>query len=214
MAVNCRRLLVVFGVFWFCGLAQAGLLGEESDEPVIHAAQQLMVQGKGVAAVRSLLPHARRGHAGAAYWLGRLYFYDEAGVSRDYAVAAKWFSRAAAAGHSGAQYKLAGMYFVGRGLDEDLGLAVQWWMAAARQHHAESLNNLGALLATGQGVAQDAELGMALQILAAEAGSESALENLRNKEVSVSARALAEVLASDPARLAARLSGLKVLPLP
>ncbi len=205
-----KRLPTLFGILFlgFYVTAQADLLGEETIDAEIQKAHQLMAQGKGVKAMQALRPQAQAGQAAAAYWLGRLYFYDEAGIKQDYTAAAEWFTRAAEKGHSGAQYKLGGMYFTGRGVEKDKGRAVQWWIAAARQHHAESLNNLGALLVTGQGVIQDVDLGTALQILAAESGSESARENLKNKVVSDSARALAQALAQTPEKLDVRLSGL------
>lgn len=204
-----RKSSVVIFLMLLSGIAQAALLEQDSEDVVIRAAQRLMAQGEGAAAVRNLLPEGQHGNAEAAYWLGRLYFYDEAGVRRDYAVAATWFTQAARAGHAGAQYKLAGMYFTGRGVDQNPSLALQWWIAAARQGHAESLNNLGALLATGQGVVQDADLGMAMQILAAEKGSEAALENLQNKGENAIARALANRFVAEPEMLDRRLSMLQ-----
>jgi TPR repeat protein len=196
--------------FFACVLFSQGIaLAAINPEDSVYSAQRLMNEGSGPAAIHVLLPEARRGNAEAAYWLGRLYFYDKAGVARSDGESLRWFSHAAVAGHADAQYKLGGIYFAARGVQKDDVRAAKWWAAAARQGHAESLNNLGALLATGQGVELDEELGMALQILAAEKGSESAQENLRRKGLRSSARALAEQFSTDPRTLETRLDGLQ-----
>ncbi|MCX8016852.1 MAG: sel1 repeat family protein [Rhodocyclaceae bacterium] len=174
----------------------------------LAAARRLEAAGQGRQAIAQLLPMARRGDAEAAYRLGRLYYYGEAGVPRDWRTSARWFARAAQAGHAGGQYKLGGMYYAGRGVRADLGKAIDWWAKAASQGHAESLNNLGALISTGTGLPADADLGLALQLVAAEKGSEAAAENVGNKPTSEEAQALAHQFMTDPAALARRLARL------
>lgn len=179
----------------------------EASSP-IERAQQKIAAGEGQAALRLLRPLARHGDAEAAYWLGRLYFYDEAGVARNDRESFRWFSLAAQAGHAGGQYKLGSLYYLGRGVPRDVGLALRWWAKAALQGHAEALNNLGALITMGEGVTADPDLGHALQILGAEKGSEAAQENLRHKEANEMANRLANQFAEHPEILQARLDAL------
>lgn len=173
----------------------------DSESARLESARHLLSNGQGQPALRKLLPLARRGDAEAAYLLGRLYYYDEAGVRRDWRKSAYWFAKAAAAGHAGAQYKLGGMYYTGRGVAQDLDKAILWWTQAAHQMHPEALNNLGALIRVGAGVKLDQDLGFALQILAAELGSETARLNVSNKPANDVASALANEFALNHARL-------------
>lgn len=196
--------LAVGALAWLPLLALAA-----QDQAVeIEVAQALYAAGKGRQAIDKLLPLARRGEAEAAYLLGRLYYYDEAGVPRDWHIAARWFERAARAGHAGGQYKLGGIYYAGRGRRQDIGQAIYWWAKAAVQGHPEALNNLGALASTGTGMTADPELGLALQHLAAAQGSEAAQENVRNKPPSERAESLARALAAHPTLLAERIAKL------
>jgi uncharacterized protein len=148
-------------------------------------------RGEGKAALVQLKPLAKRGEAEAQYYLGRLYYYEELGVRRNYQTSAQWFRRAAEQGHAAAQYKLGGMYFAGRGVPQDDRLAIQWWRMAAEQGHGESQNNLGALFANGRGVPRNAVVAYALQALALANGNELAAENLRAKEAVMTATDLA-----------------------
>jgi len=195
-----ERFLIIVAMLAALPLAWA----DEPDAAALRIAQEKIQAGEGRAAREILLPLARRGDAAAAYWLGRLYYYDIPGVPRSWPRALDWFAKAANAGHADAQYKLGGMYFAGRGVARDVAKAVSWWIKAAAQLQPEALNNLGALLATGQGVVRDETLGLALQLVAARLGSEAALKNVRNKADKpffASAQRLAEELAADPERL-------------
>lgn len=196
--------LAVCALAWLSSRAWAA----QGQTAQIEAAQALYAAGKGRQAIDKLLPLARRGEAEAAYLLGRLYYYDEAGVPRDWHIAAHWFERAAHAGHAGGQYKLGGIYYAGRGRRRDIERAIYWWTKAAVQGHPEALNNLGALVSTGTGMAADPDLGLAMQLLAAERGSEAAQENVRNKPHSERAESLARELVARPALLAERLAKL------
>lgn len=208
---NIARLLLISQLLFSLPLALAEQ-NQGSENDVIQQAQTLIEDEQGQAALDLLLAPGQRGDAEAAYWLGRLYFYDEAGVARDDQQAEYWFSQAAQAGHAAAQYKLGSMYFLGRigpAAQQDLGNAARWWLAAASQAHAEALNNLGALLATGQGLPTDENLALALQIRAAELGSESAQANLQRKGETSSARQLADSFKTHPATLRAHLQTLE-----
>lgn len=52
---------------------------------------------------------------------------------QDYAIAARWYERAAEAGDVAAQYMIASMYESGTGVKPDLDQALHWYTAAARQ---------------------------------------------------------------------------------
>lgn len=183
----------------------------EVDGPTnIALARAEMDAGNGAAALRRLQAPASGGDPEAAYWLGRLYFYDVAGIRKNYANSAAWFARAAKAGHAAAQYKLGGMYFAGRGVREDQGRAAYWWRKAALQRHPEALNNLAAMLATGLKVKRNPDLAHALQLVAAELGSEAALENIRNKGNHPAASHMATRFLADPEALTTRLEQLVI----
>ncbi len=188
------------GVLLVSSLASAGL------EEGLAAYRR----GDGKAALAQLKPLAMRGDAEAQYYLGRLYYYEELGLRRNYRSSARWFRRAADQGHAAAQYKLGGMYFSGRGVPPDDRLAIRWWRHAAEQGHGESQNNLGALFANGRGVPRNMVAAYALQALALANGNELAAENLRAKEAVMTAADLeaAKRLAremADPTRLPALL---------
>lgn len=194
------RMLVVSLGCWTGAAAVAS-------EPTFLA-REAIEQGDGLQALARLKPMAEAGNIEAWYWLGRLYFYDVPGVPRDYPLAARWFEKAARAGHADAQYKLGGMYYAGRGFKQSIRQALTWWRTAARQGQAEALNNFGALLATGTGLERQEELGLALQILASRKGSEAAAENVDRKGVTDTARQLADTFEKTPARLVEMLDRL------
>lgn len=191
-----RVLAMAFGCL-VTGVAAAA-------EPV-ELARLAIEQGEGRKALAWLQPQAEAGNVDAWYWLGRLYFYDVPGVSRDYRLASQWFERAARAGHADARYKLGGMYYAGRGVERSVAQALIWWRKAAQQGQAEALNNFGALLATGTGLDRNEELGLALQILASRKGSEAAAGNVARKGITDAARQLADSFENDPDRLRAAL---------
>jgi len=57
------------------------------------------------------------------------------GTKADLKTAAEWFERAASAGLTSAQYRLAAMYERGIGVHRDLGRAQTWYEAAAEGQH-------------------------------------------------------------------------------
>lgn len=199
-------------MFAFTNIASADQATPPADtESILSAALEKIQHGQGRDALALLLPLAKQGNPEAAYWLGRLHYYDVPGVPRSWPKAFRWFAQAAKTGHADAQYKLGGMYFTARGVARDIRKTIHWWRLAALQRQPEALNNLGALLATGQGLQRDEELGLALQILAADLGSESALENVRNKKAAAVAyfstsQAIASSLANHPDALAVLLT--------
>lgn len=166
---------------------------------LLIATATLAAEVQAPAPVAALLPRAESGDAEAQYLLGRLYYYDEQGVPRDYRLSFRWFRLAALQGHAAAEYKLGGMYFSGRGVARDDNQTVHWWRLAALQGHAEALNNLGAMIANGRGAPQDRQFAYALQALSLAKGNELAAENLKAKAAIMNANeiAAAEQLARE-----------------
>ncbi len=88
----------------------------------------------------------------------------------DFAAAARAFEPLALAGDPDAQYGLAVLYEMGRGVERDLQVAVMWYRRAAAQGMAEAQFNLGAMYANGEGVPQDLVAAYAVLALAAAQG--------------------------------------------
>jgi uncharacterized protein len=108
-----------------------------------------------VARIEAVKPQAESGDVGAAYELGRLYHKGEYGA-RDYGEAFKWYSKAAARGHTQAQVGLASLYADGKGVTQDYFRAAEWYRAAANLgRSADAQAALGDLHFHGRGVAHD-----------------------------------------------------------
>lgn len=71
------------------------------------------------------------------------------GVSRDPALAAKLFERAAAHGFVPAQFRIGSHYEKGIGVSRDFTLASLWYERAANSGNARAMHNLAVLLAEG-----------------------------------------------------------------
>jgi TPR repeat protein len=101
---------------------------------------------------------AEKGHAGAQYSLGYIYyrhFLGERTVGDD-AEAMQWWQKAAAQGHAGAQYSLGFMYRNGQLVSRDDVKAAEWYRKAADQGHAAAQYSLGYMYYKGDGVSRDA----------------------------------------------------------
>ncbi len=88
----------------------------------------------------------------------------------DFAAAARGFASLAQAGDRDAQYALAVLYELGRGVQRDLPAAVNWYRRSAAQGLADAQFNLAAMYANGEGVPQDLVAAYALLALAAAQG--------------------------------------------
>ena len=58
---------------------------------------------------------------------------------QDFANAAKWFERAAGAGHTQAQYNLGFLYYEGKGVQQNLKTAFDWINRAAEQGYPKAI---------------------------------------------------------------------------
>ncbi len=88
--------------------------------------------GRFDAALPALRRLANRGHAGAEFILGAMYFYGK-GVNRDDKLAAVWFHKSALKGNANAQLAFGSLHIRGLGVPQDLIAAYAWLSIAAGQ---------------------------------------------------------------------------------
>ncbi len=81
---------------------------------------------------------------------------DQAVRTGEFDRAAATLRKVAESGNAEAQYRLAALYRIGRGVPQDDGLAFKWMKAAAEQNHARAQFNLGMMYLTGRGAPPDA----------------------------------------------------------
>ena len=81
-------------------------------------------------------------------------------------------------GDAEAQFNLAGLYFVGQGVDQDYAQAQKWLTKAAEQDLAPAEYNLGVMYEEGQVAAKDYKEAMKWYTKAAEQGDADAQNNL------------------------------------
>lgn len=103
------------------------------------------------AAVMLFTYAATKGHAAAAYQLGKIHTEDR--QKKDPALARYWFERAADAGHDGAMYQLGKLHE-----KTDAGMAEMWYRKAAEQQNAFAALRLAELYKNGT-LDDDAQLG-------------------------------------------------------
>jgi len=116
---------------------------------------------------------AKKGHAGAQYYLGRMYLMAD-GVPADYKQSTVFFQQAAAQGHADAQYYLGVLYYLGEGVSQDYSKALKWYSEAAAQGDHVAQYSLGVMYASGEGVTADNVQALMWFDLAAAGGSEDA----------------------------------------
>ncbi len=88
----------------------------------------------------------------------------------DYATALKEWRPLAEQGDARAQFKLAGMYFSGRGVPQNNKEAIRWYRLAAELGHPKAQSSMGFLYANGKIVPQDYKEALRWYRLAAEQG--------------------------------------------
>jgi hypothetical protein len=121
---------------------------------------------------------AEKGNPTAQVLYG-LCFISNVGVRQDEAEAARWFRKAADAGHPTAMTFLGAMYANGKGgLNKDEGEAVRWYKKAADAGDTKCAFNLGLMYANGKGVRKDEAEAVGWYKKAADAGHPRAMTNL------------------------------------
>ena len=73
---------------------------------------------------------AERGHPGAEFMLGAMYFYGK-GVRRDDQIAAVWFHKSAIKGNASGQLAFGSLHIRGLGVRQDLVKAYAWLTVAS-----------------------------------------------------------------------------------
>ncbi|MEG0883868.1 MAG: tetratricopeptide repeat protein, partial [Janthinobacterium sp.] len=89
------------------------------------------------------------------------------------------YCRAAAQGHSLAQFALGLRHDNGQDVPQDYAAAWEWYALAARQGHARAQFNLGLMAASGQGGPLDLQQAYIWLSMAAAAGVAGAEKSLR-----------------------------------
>ena len=107
------------------------------------------------AGLENLARRANQGDVAAQYSLGACYEKGYPGMGKDYKMAVEWYRKAADQGLREAQYRLAQMYEIGRGVAQDYKMAVEWYRKAVDHGHADAQYHLGLMYEIGRGVAKD-----------------------------------------------------------
>ena len=144
--------------------------------------------GDVIAAIPYLEDDARAGDTEAATALATLYLNGD-GLTRNPAMAAGWFRRAAEAGHAEAAYNLGNAYRLGLGAPQDLDQALLWYERAAEGGSSLAAFTLGNIYRLGDGVIRDYKQAVAWLMVAADKGyapAEHDLGRLYHEGVAVS----------------------------
>ena len=103
-----------------------------------------------------LFPFVMIAQTAEEYYLkGKNYYEGTNGVSKDYAEAYKWFSKAAEMGNANAMNGLGLIYEFGRGVTKDYNEAAKWYRKSAEQGYAKGQANMGYMYEAGNGVEKD-----------------------------------------------------------
>jgi TPR repeat protein len=97
---------------------------------------------------------AEKGDAENQGFVGGCYYYG-AGVTKDYAEAAKWFRKAAEQGDALSQVFLGDCYESGKGVPKNLTESLKWHRKAADQGDTQAQSNLAVCYFKGLGVEKD-----------------------------------------------------------
>lgn len=109
--------------------------------------------------------------------LGLFYSLGK-GIEQNYALARKWWKKAAEKGDALAMFRLGSLYGNGVGVTLDYAKAKYWYEKAVEKGNVWAMYDLGHLYASGYGVTQDYERTQYWWEKAAEAGHTEAMINL------------------------------------
>jgi len=163
-------------------------------------------------ALATLQPLAEKGDVSAQYTVG-IAAYQGLGTPQDYALAMKWFSRAAAQDLAPAEYCVGVMLAHGEGVHANPTAAIAWYKRATAHGYGPAFHNLAIQYGEGRGVSQDMAIALGYFMVSAERGvaqdvatRDMLLLNLKPDKVAA-ARALAR-------SLRAAIKPVKLPPLP
>lgn len=91
----------------------------------------------GLNSLTTMLQEAEAGDEDAQLGMGICFEFGN-GVSKDEALAAEWYRKAALQGSALAQYYLAGLYVDGRGVDKDVEESFVWYRKAAESGNEDA----------------------------------------------------------------------------
>nr|WP_295809339.1 peptidoglycan-binding protein [uncultured Nitratireductor sp.] len=120
---------------------------------------------------------AAEGDPKAMFEIGSRYA-EGRGTTRDLAIAAEWYTKAAKAGFAPAQYRIGDLYQKGNGVERDVAEAKMWFQLAAQQGNASAMHNLGVLFAMGADGPADNDSAARWFLEAAEHGVKDSQFNL------------------------------------
>lgn len=98
---------------------------------------------------------AQRGSDGAQVLLAVMYLHGDPTHTKNEALAAQWFEKAAAQGNAYAQKMLGDLYEQARGVPKNLKLSADWREKSANRGNTEAQLMLGKMYLNGEGVNQD-----------------------------------------------------------
>ncbi len=90
---------------------------------------------------------ASLGNAEAQFVIATRYLNGENGVKQDFAKAAYWYGKSAAAGNAPGQYRLGTLYERGKGVAKDMNAALGWYERAAALGNVKAMHNAAVLAA-------------------------------------------------------------------
>ena len=120
-------------------------------------------------ALATLQPLAEKGDVSAQYTVG-IANYQGLGTAQDYALAMKWFSRAAAQDLAPAEYCVGVMLAHGEGVHANPAAAIAWYKRAATHGYGPAFHNLAIQYGEGRGVAKDMAIALAYFMVGADQG--------------------------------------------
>jgi localization factor PodJL len=143
-----------------------GMLMQEGSDPLLTGALSepasdslsSIVSGKVSAEDEGMAPAATgslqlreaaaMGNADAQFVIATRYLNGENGVKQDFAKAAYWYGKSAAAGNAPGQYRLGTLYERGKGVARDMNAALGWYERSASLGNIKAMHNAAVLSAS------------------------------------------------------------------
>lgn len=154
------------------------LFAKDVKEESIDDAISLLDSGKLEQAQRLFITLAKSGDEAAQYFLGMSYADGSDGFTLDLKKSLKWYIKSAERGLVEAQYNLAHIYRLGKGVKKDTIKATQWYKKASEQGYAPAQHSLAISYNYGEGVKVDLHEALKWYTKSAENGYSNAQNNL------------------------------------
>lgn len=146
---------------------------------IFEQADRYLDNGEGEKAMPLFHQLAAQGRVDAMHSIAHTHLYGIAGIPRDYDIAFKWFTKAAANGCPQAMYHLGMCNAKGYGTPVDPQKALEWYCKSAERGDEDAMFEVGNCHANGIGTAMDIEKAKEWYRRAAEYGQDAAAEKLR-----------------------------------